>query len=436
LLTDYELLQQGLHGLDVVEQTKVKRSILVTSHHEDSEIHKQAHKTNTKILPKLLASEIPIIVPNKIDISKNKLIDTNQQSQQNEGLRKVEMVIVDDYEEFTNMLKNTVLKNANIDIYNDLQGFVANVKKYPKDTKMLLDNNFDNYYGEIKGIGAWGTGFSLANYLHEKGFSNLYLFSGDKFTEVPPYLKIINKASTEDLENLIRPDEKRKSFDMAEQLVEAKDIFTSSTLHKQRYSTFDVEDKVEKLKRSRSQLSRNKYTSQIEQMLDNIGKTSSKAVVSIFTAENIFKGEASLNDLVECEIKNGINEDKIRRILRLDFHLLATDEVKDNFKYTGNEIIVDVILFTLIKYAVYQIKQGHGGNIYLSIKKSGKFNKLSVKYIAKGVNSISPDQDKYYAENYAHCKRMMEFFEGTLTTNIIDNNSVEFVLSFPKIDNV
>ncbi|MFN8769358.1 MAG: amino acid adenylation domain-containing protein, partial [Neisseriaceae bacterium] len=44
LLTDYELLQQGLHGLDVVEQTKVKRSILVTSHHEDSEIHKQAHK--------------------------------------------------------------------------------------------------------------------------------------------------------------------------------------------------------------------------------------------------------------------------------------------------------------------------------------------------------------------------------------------------------
>ncbi|MFN8770275.1 MAG: hypothetical protein ACK5Z5_03290, partial [Neisseriaceae bacterium] len=435
LLTDYELLQQGLHGLDVVEQTKVKRSILVTSHHEDSEIHKQAHKTNTKILPKLLAPEIAIIVSNSEGISENDSIDINQQSQQNKGLRQVELVIVDDYEELTTTLKNTVFKDINIDIYNDLQDFIANVKQYPTDTKMLLDNNFDNYYGEIKGIGAWGTGFGLAKYLHERGFSNLYLFSGDKFSEVPPYLKIVNKASDEDLENLIRPNKKNQKLDMAKQLVEYTDIFISKSFHKQRHSIFDVEDKVERLERSRSQSSKSKHISQIKHMLDSMEKAVYSELFSTYTAANIFKNDARYDDLVKCEMKSSINEDKLRLILRLDFHLLANKEFKDNFEYTGNEIIVDLIVFILIKYAVYQIKQGHGGNISLSTHKSGKINKLCVKYIAKGVDSKSPDQDEYYADNYAHCKKMMEFFKANLTANIVDNNSVEFVLAFPKITN-
>lgn len=62
LLTDFELLQQKLNGLDVIEKSGVKRSILVTSHYVNSAVRKQAAKIKTKVLPKQLASEIPISI--------------------------------------------------------------------------------------------------------------------------------------------------------------------------------------------------------------------------------------------------------------------------------------------------------------------------------------------------------------------------------------
>lgn len=62
LLVDYELLGQGINGLDVVEHTGITRSILVTSHHENNDVQKRAKKTKTKILPKLLVSEISISI--------------------------------------------------------------------------------------------------------------------------------------------------------------------------------------------------------------------------------------------------------------------------------------------------------------------------------------------------------------------------------------
>lgn len=66
LLTDYELLKQGLHGLNVIEKTKVERSILVTSHYNNRSVKELAAMTNTKILPKLLAAKVKIIVDGEL----------------------------------------------------------------------------------------------------------------------------------------------------------------------------------------------------------------------------------------------------------------------------------------------------------------------------------------------------------------------------------
>ncbi len=62
LLTDYELLKQDVNGLDVIHQTPVERSILVTSHYADKAICSCAIKAGTTILPKQLAYDIPIAV--------------------------------------------------------------------------------------------------------------------------------------------------------------------------------------------------------------------------------------------------------------------------------------------------------------------------------------------------------------------------------------
>ena len=60
LLTDYELLKQDLNGLDVIHQTPVHRSVLVTSYYADKSIRACASKAGTTILPKQLAYDIPI----------------------------------------------------------------------------------------------------------------------------------------------------------------------------------------------------------------------------------------------------------------------------------------------------------------------------------------------------------------------------------------
>ena len=68
LLADYELLKQDLNGLDVIKKSQVNRSILVTSHYANEQIQQMATKTGTKILPKELASDIPVHICNSSKI--------------------------------------------------------------------------------------------------------------------------------------------------------------------------------------------------------------------------------------------------------------------------------------------------------------------------------------------------------------------------------
>ncbi len=95
LLTDYELLKQDLNGLDVIEKSQVKRSLLVTSPYMDQNLQNQAIKIGTKILPKQLASEVPIRV------DENLFFEVEQE--------QVDLVIVDDDKVYTENLVTFVL---------------------------------------------------------------------------------------------------------------------------------------------------------------------------------------------------------------------------------------------------------------------------------------------------------------------------------------
>src|SRR6185437_14212543 len=101
LLTDYELLEQGLNGLDIIKQTGVQRSILVTSCYEDTQVQEQAQTTDTTILPKLLALEVPISVTSSNNDPKLQTIPAGD-------LLHVELLIVDDYKPLTESLSNSI----------------------------------------------------------------------------------------------------------------------------------------------------------------------------------------------------------------------------------------------------------------------------------------------------------------------------------------
>lgn len=204
LLSDYELLNQDLTGIDIIESAELPkgRALLVTSHYSNQTVLDYAAKTEIKVLPKQLACEIPIKLKantdscsSKItvrgaalgDFKKPAIIDN----------KKVDMVLVDDDETFSQALAYLVNQQSGkiVDTYNRPQDFLKNLQNYSQDTKICLDNNLSSSI----------TGLELADRLHEQGYKHLYLLSGCDFFggEIPNFITPIIKTDFEKIKQLI-----------------------------------------------------------------------------------------------------------------------------------------------------------------------------------------------------------------------------------------
>jgi PAS domain S-box-containing protein len=189
LLTDFELLKQSLNGLDVVERANLSRSILVTSHYDDPDIQKRTHALGTKILPKQLASEIPMI-----------FIEAMNGVSQEEYLGEVvRLVIVDDDVRYVDdLIYYSFQDDKGIVHFQSPEELLENLakypKRYPKDTKICLDNNFGN--SDVNGV-------ELAKELHAMGYTQLYLITGDTFApgDLPEYLAELGKSGIEKIKD-------------------------------------------------------------------------------------------------------------------------------------------------------------------------------------------------------------------------------------------
>ena len=62
LLSDYELLRQAKNGLQIIEESGIKNATLVTSYYTNAQIRDKAMQLGVKILPKQMASIVPIEV--------------------------------------------------------------------------------------------------------------------------------------------------------------------------------------------------------------------------------------------------------------------------------------------------------------------------------------------------------------------------------------
>ncbi|MBY0378122.1 MAG: hypothetical protein K2Q33_06150, partial [Gammaproteobacteria bacterium] len=164
----------------------IKRSILVTSHYANLLVQEQAIKTGTKILPKQLASEIPIKI---VETSKSSPIESSAAS------KKVDILILDDDKSFVRNLALFVFGDKTVAQYHDPKIFLREIQQYPKDTRIFLDNNFANSL--LKGL-------HIAQELHQQGFKYLYLLSGEVFKEedIPDYLTLIRKDQIENIKDL------------------------------------------------------------------------------------------------------------------------------------------------------------------------------------------------------------------------------------------
>ncbi len=176
LLTDFELLNQNITGLDIIAQSGVEHSVLVTSHYAEKEVQAKAAETGTKILSKELASEVPVIVDGTIKY--DELI-------QNES-KKVDLVLIDDDESFAKIVMLTTFIDLIVDHHTSPTQFLKHAVRYAKDTKICVDKNF---------AGSDMDGLDLAKTLHDKGYTRIFLVSGEQFNvgELPEYVVSVGK---------------------------------------------------------------------------------------------------------------------------------------------------------------------------------------------------------------------------------------------------
>ena len=177
LLTDYELSNQKEkdNGAKVIEEAKIKRSILVTSHFAKTEIQNKVMSLSAKLLPKKLVGYIPIVVNETQDLGEN----TNT----------VDAIWLDDDPSFTSWHeKKFIEKGKKIIVYRTPKELLDNIHLYPKDKPIFLDNNFARPFANFAGT-------EIAKKLHEMGFSKLILITGDRINQSDhPYLIILHKS--------------------------------------------------------------------------------------------------------------------------------------------------------------------------------------------------------------------------------------------------
>lgn len=168
LLADYELIDQPLTGLDVIEKTKVNKAILVTSYFEDEKIIKRAILSNTKILPKMLASEMPLQLSENICTA----------------IKDIDGILLDDQEKLSEIIlflaKHHKLK---LDACSNPYELWKNILLYPKGTPIFIDYD----------LGLPVHGIDIAEKLWIMGYTKLYLATGYKLQQkdIPSYVTVL-----------------------------------------------------------------------------------------------------------------------------------------------------------------------------------------------------------------------------------------------------
>lgn len=184
LLTDFELLEQGINGLEVVAQTNMHRAILVTSYSSYSDRQMEVTKLGIKMLPKELASSVIIKVDKKIP----------------KWSKRVDMVWVEDQAWLVDDLVTRHYSHLKVDKYYDPMNFMEEVHQYPLDTRIILDTYYESSDGTVQYD---VTGYDLARELHALGYTKLIIYTGeDPGGRAPEYLTVAKKTDQYVTENM------------------------------------------------------------------------------------------------------------------------------------------------------------------------------------------------------------------------------------------
>lgn len=164
-LMDYELLNSPKNGLDLIEEFNIsKNSILVTSRFEEQQIQDRCKKLGVKLIPKGLASLVPIKVQNlKV---------------------KYDVVLIDD-DDLIHMTWKMLAteKGKSILCFKSEEDFIKATKEIDFNTPVFIDINLS------QGV----SGLEVSKRVYELGFNSIHLATGHDGDSIlkPDFIKSI-----------------------------------------------------------------------------------------------------------------------------------------------------------------------------------------------------------------------------------------------------
>lgn len=155
-LIDYELLEQSQTGLDLIDQLNISsQSILVTSRYEEMQIRDRCQKLGVKLVPKSMATYVPIEI--------------------SEDEHRIDAILIDD-DELVRMTWQFAAKEKSkiVKVFSSFEEFKINQATLNKRTSLYIDSNLGN---RIKGE-------DLVNEISEMGFESIYITTGSSKEEI------------------------------------------------------------------------------------------------------------------------------------------------------------------------------------------------------------------------------------------------------------
>lgn len=143
-----------------------------------------------------------------------------------------------------------------------------------------------------------------------------------------------------------------------------------------------------------------------------------------------------------CSMKDCIHE----AIERYPFRTYSANDVvswSGDFKFIGSKLLMQQVLFNLIKNALYAIEKAQKGNIRIWTEQKNNQNYLYFEDTAKGMAPKQAAQlfQHFYTTTFmgtgiglSFCKLVMERFGGDILCETEEGEYARFVMSFPIIE--
>jgi signal transduction histidine kinase len=117
----------------------------------------------------------------------------------------------------------------------------------------------------------------------------------------------------------------------------------------------------------------------------------------------------------------------------------------EEFRFYGSDTLLILVLFNLLKNALYAIKAAKKGDIYIATERGTVFNRLHFTDTGTGIaQEVLPNifdgffttkQDGGTGVSLTFCHRVMASFKGRIGCESVAGQYTTFILEFPRLEN-